>query len=154
MIKNLSDGTKVFLAVGSFFGVVILSNLLLIYLSYTSADGMVEENYYKRSLNYQDQKNKASEQEKLGWDVNFDKKKNLYTIVLKDKDEKPIKKARVKLNFFRPTKEGFDKETFLLEKEDGIYEKQFELPLKGIWDVYINVEKDTNSWKKKKRIKV
>ena len=42
---TMKDGTKVFLFVSVFFGIIIFVNILLIYLSIKTNDGLAEENY-------------------------------------------------------------------------------------------------------------
>ncbi len=151
---TMKDGTKVFLFVSVFFGIIIFVNILLIYLSIKTNDGLVEENYYTRGLNYQEEINNENTQKKLDWKVVFDNKSNLYKVSVIDKKAKPIKDAKVNLVFFRPTQSGFDKTLKLNEISLGTYQSEIQLPLKGIWDIIINIEKGTDKWKKKQRITV
>lgn len=154
-IENHHDGRKALLFVGFFFALVISANATMYYFAYKSYDGLVEENYYNRALNYQSEKDQETNQEKLGWNINFSSEKDNFILSAKDKNQQDLKDAKVKLTFFRPTQSGFDKTYNLSEIKPGIYENpSIKLPLNGIWDVYIEVKKDTNKWKKKQRISI
>ena len=148
----LSDKKKVFIALGVFFSLVVMANVALIYLAFSTFDGLVEDNYYKRGLNYQDEKDQGYRQNSLGWQVNLKKVKNIYSVSINDKEGKAVRGANVNLTFFRPTMTGFDQNYKLKENKPGLYEQPVDLSLKGIWDIYIDVEKEKNTWKKKQRI--
>lgn len=149
----MKDQTKAFLAVIGIIGSSVIANVVLIYYSSLTYDGLVEENYYLKGLNYQSELDKKHSQQTLGWNVELlDATKDLYIVKIKDKDNKPLSKAMVKIDFFRPSKEGFDKTVFLKEVEAGTYQVSTHLELEGIWDARIEVKKDSDLWKMKKKI--
>lgn len=149
----MKDQTKAFLAVIGIIGSSVIANVVLIYYSSLTYDGLVEENYYLKGLNYQSELDKKHSQQTLGWSVELlDSTKDLYIVKIKDKDNKPLSKAMVKIDFFRPSKEGFDKTVFLKEVETGTYQVSTHLELEGIWDARIEVKKDSDLWKMKKKI--
>lgn len=149
---------KFLIGTASFFVLIFIVNIVMIYLSVKSDDGLVEENYYTKGLNYQTEITGESNQKKLGWQISFEdfrKKDHLFCIVsAKDKNGFPIINAKVSLNFFRPTMNGFDKNILLSEVENGVYKAETDLPLPGLWDVNIEVQKANDKWKKKQRIKI
>jgi nitrogen fixation protein FixH len=151
---QISDGTKVFLIVSGIFAVVISANMTMYYLAYKSFDGLVENNYYKRGLNYQSELDQETNQHKLGWHIDLKNSQDKYIVSAKDNKGNTIKNAQVKLTFFRPTQAGFDQTINLKEISPGIYDKSIKLPLPGIWDIYIEVEKEKDKWKKKQRISI
>lgn len=149
----MKDETKAFLGVAIVLGSSFIANMTMIYFSAKSYDGLVEENYYLKGLNYQSEIDLKKKQKELGWNVEFlDNIKDQYTIKIKDKDNKPISKAMVKISFFRPSKEGFDKTVFLKEVESGTYQVETHLALEGFWSAGIEIKKDNNIWKMKKKI--
>lgn len=150
--------TKFLIGIGISFAVMFLVNAVLIISAIKSDDGIVEENYYSRGLNYQQEINDQSIQKKLGWQVTFEnlkeKKHFFYIISAKDKKGLPLTNAKVSINFFRPTRKGFDQSLYLNETGGGVYKAETVLPLPGLWDVNIEIKKDTDKWKKKQRIKI
>lgn len=150
--KYFSDGNIAFISFAVLLGSSVLANLIMFYFAAKSYDGLVEKNYYLKGLNYQQELDKQNKQKLLGWNVIFDGSNNKYTLNLTDKDNKPIEKANVKVNFFRPSKEGYDKNAIMKESEVGKYVASTDLELKGRWYANIEITKDGHVWKMKKKI--
>lgn len=149
----MQEEHKIFIVAGSIFLATVIANFVIIYSSFKTYDGLVEENYYTKALNYQDNKNQIHNQNKLNWNIDIKKLDNEVNIVLKDKEKKLIEGANIEINFFRPTQSGFDKKISLVEKEKGVYITSSKLDLnKGIWDAFIKIKKDNQKWIKKQRI--
>ncbi|MEK7433733.1 MAG: FixH family protein [Cyanobacteriota bacterium] len=154
-IKNADPfERKLFLTIFLFFATIITVNISFILISIKTYDGLVEENYYKKGLNYQKTKEEQHTQAKLDLKVDFKNKNDVYTITVLDKNNEYLEKSLVTLNFFRPTESGFDKEIILKEKSKGVYENKIAMDMKGIWDVFIEIKKGDLQWKSKKRIKI
>lgn len=150
--------TKLFTTLISAFVIVAAVNFGFIYVSVTSYDGLVEDNYYNRALNYQEEKIELERQQTLGWNFSTktvkQKDQLFYTLEVKDKSGKAIDKAHAEVTFFRPTQSGFDQSLTLNETKAGTYQGSVNLPLKGVWDVHINFKKNAEKWKKKERLTV
>lgn len=144
--------TKAFLGVASLLGISVIANLTMLYFSIVSNDGLVEENYYNKGLNYQDEIDRQKNQEKLGWNVSFNRTDKTYTVIAKDINSLPLESAKVSINFFRPSQSGFDKNVILKEVNSGIYQTQVKLDLKGIWNTTTEIKKGGNKWKRKEKI--
>jgi len=152
-MKNDTEGKKIFITLAIFFGVIFLANGTLIYLAASSDDGMVDSNYYSKGLNYQSTLNERLRQKAMDWTVDFKRDKSgEYRLKVIDRESKPIEEAKVNLIFFRPTQSGYDQNLSLKEEKPGFYSGKIELPLKGIWDVNIEIKKENKKWKKKQRI--
>jgi len=152
-VLNMKEEKKIFFVAGSIFLATIIANLVVIYSAFKTYDGLVEENYYLKGLNYQENKNQIHAQEKLNWNVDIKKLDNEVSIILKDKNNQLIQGANIEINFFRPTQSGLDKKVTLLEKDKGLYITSSRIDLnKGIWDAYIKIKKDNLKWTKKQRI--
>lgn len=144
--------TKAFLTVGTLLGLSVTANMIMLYFSITSYDGLVEDNYYSRGLNYQKDIDRTKLQEKLGWTASLNHTDNTYTVIARNLNNTPLEKAGVSLNFFRPSKSGFDQDVFLKEVSPGIYQASADLKLKGNWNVTTEIRKNNSLWKKKEKI--
>lgn len=154
IIKNhyFTDGQIALISVVALLGTSIIANIIMFYFAAKSWDGLVEKNYYLKGLNYQQELDLRNKQKLLGWNVNFKGSNNKYILNLTDKDNKPIEKADVKVNFFRTSKEGYDKTEVMKEISAGQYAVSSTLELKGLWDANIEISKEGHSWKMKKKI--
>lgn len=150
--KYFTDGQIALISVVALLGSAMLANLIMFYFAAKSYDGLVEKNYYLKGLNYQQELDLRNKQKSLGWNVDFEGSNNKYTLNLTDKDNNPIEKAEVKVNFFRPSKEGYDKSAVMTESEAGKYVANTDLELKGHWNANIEISKDGHVWKMKKKI--
>lgn len=150
--KYFSDANMAFIGFATLLGSSILANLIMFYFAAKSYDGLVEKNYYLKGLNYQQELDNKNKQKLLGWNVIFEGSNNKYILNLTDKDNKPIEKANVKVSFFRPSKEGYDKDAIMKENEAGKYIANTDLELKGRWYANIEIAKDGHVWKMKKKI--
>lgn len=149
---KLQDKTLAFIGVASILSSAVIANLVMVYFSIKSYDGLVEENYYKKALNYPQQEALEDRMKLMNWQVALKNDKDTYKLEVKDKNSNPITSANVSLKFFRPTLSGFDKTIVLKETSLGVYESKVELPMNGIWDVYIDIKKEKNKWNQKQRI--
>jgi nitrogen fixation protein FixH len=153
-VSEMKDGSKALIFTGLLFTAMIIANMTMLYYSIKTSDGLVEDDYYSKGLNYQQNLDNQVNQEKLGWQVNFSGRKNIYSLVLLDKSGKSIENASVSLRFFRPTQSGLDQDLPLREVLPGNYQAKLKLPVKGVWDIFINIRKDAVKWTKKQRISV
>lgn len=154
MINTMKIETKAFLGVFTLLGLSVIANLSMVYFSIVSNDGLVEENYYLKGLHYQNEIDREKLQEKLGWKADIHHTDKTYTVIARNINNTPLEKAKVSINFFRPSQSGFDQNIQLKETNKGIYQADTELKLKGFWDVTIEIRKNNSLWKKKEKIKV
>ncbi len=152
MINTMKIETKAFLGVFSLLGLSIFANLVMVYFSITSYDGLVEDNYYLKGLNYQKEIERGKLQEKLGWESELHNTNNTFTVIARNISTVPLKDANVSLSFFRASKAGFDQEITLKEVSPGTYQGKVDLKLKGSWTVTTQIRKNNGIWKKKERI--
>lgn len=154
MISTMKIETKAFLGVFTLLGLSVVANLIMLYYSITSFDGLVEENYYLKGLNYQKEIEREKIQSKLGWESELHRTNNTFTVIARKLNTDPIKGANVSLNFFRQSQAGFDQEIKLKEIGNGMYQANVDLKLKGLWTVTTEIRKNNGVWKKKERITV
>lgn len=144
--------TKAFLGVAFLLGLTVTANMIMLYFSIVSFDGLVEDNYYSKGLNYQKEIEREKVQEKLGWKSELHNTGDNFTIIARHLNNKPINGANVSLNFFRATQSGYDQEIKLKEVGEGTYQGKVDLKLRGIWSVTTEIRKNNSVWKKKEKI--
>ena len=154
MINTMKIETKAFLSVGILLGLSVTANMTMLYFSITSNDGLVEDNYYSKGLNYQKEIDREKLQQKLGWTALLNHTSNTYTVIARNINNTPLEHANISLNFFRPSKSGFDQDIFLKEVNPGIYQADVDLKLKGNWNVTTEIRKNNSLWKKKEKITI
>jgi len=143
-------------AIIAFFSAVFAMNGFFIYKAVSSFDGLVEDNYYEKGLNYND----AIQQEKrLGWRIELsftdDVKAgapNKAKVVIFDPKGEPIGGAKVQIALRRPATDRFDKE-FELVPSGCAYHGTVSLPVNGLWDIAIKAEKGADRMEKTFRVR-
>lgn len=127
--------------------VVLVVNIGFISLAFITNPGLVDKNYYENSQDYEENLVKyRTARTALGWTYQADfptspvlNKKELYRITVVDKAGLPLTAASIKINAYRPSDESADFETTLSEIGAGIYEGYITYPLKGIWDISVDI---------------
>ncbi len=142
-------------AIIAFFAVIFMANGFLIYLAVSGFEGLVEDNYYEKGLNYND----VIQQEKLGWKIELsftdDMKAgapNKAKVVIFDPKGEPIGGARVRIALRRPATDRFDKE-FELVPSGCAYHGTVFLPVSGLWDIAVKAEKGDDRKEKTFRVR-
>lgn len=143
-------------AIIGFFAVVFLANGTFIYLALKSSDGLVEENYYEKGLNYDDL---LQRQKRLGWQIDLtfagDLKPgdtNDAKVVISDKTGAPIGDAKVRLVLKRPATNRYDRD-FELTPSGCAYHGKLLVPAFGIWDISVRAEKGDDRIEKTFRVR-
>ena len=137
-----------------FFLIIFIVNFTFIYIAKKNYPGVVEENSYNIGLKYQRVINQNDQFKDLGWKIEIKKQYlpdnyiNL-NINLLDKDQKPINNAQLLVNFYRPTKSGFDFAKQAQFTKKGNYQLKFKPPLKGSWLLKFEVKKDKKAFRDK-----
>ena len=133
-------GRHVLMGLLAFFGVVLLTNTVFIYLALDTFSGLSTEDAYRRGLEYNETLEARAEQRALGWSglVSYEERDGaagLLTAVLTDRTGMPLADLQVSGQVRRPTHEGHDLEVTLVQSGAGTYTSEIELPLRGQWDV-------------------
>lgn len=138
-------------------GVTVLVNLTLITLASTTNDGLVTEHYYKHGLRYDEER--ARELNKPGWRVSLAAprvagKTAPVVVTLADSRQAPLSGARVNLKLYRPTRAGYDQLVPMRETARGRFEAQVNLPLEGLWDATVAIEKAGDRYDHRERLRL
>ncbi len=144
-------------AIVMFFAVIFMANIALFYMAYTSDDGLTDEDYYLKGLNYDARKKNA---EQLGWQFVMDfeqtpviNKDATLVLNLLDRSGAVLEGANVVVTVRRPTTEKFDKE-YSLKRDGDKYSAKIVLPNSGNWDLRFHITRDENKLEKTFRIEV
>ncbi len=136
-------------------GLTVAGLVTSIVLASTTYDGLVTENYYRHGLRYGEER--ARELNTPGWKVSLTAPKAAkgpVVVTLADKSAAPLSGAKVTLKLYRPTLAGYDQSLPMRETEQGRFEADVDLPLDGLWDATIAVEKGSDRYDHRERIRV
>lgn len=95
-------GRHMLLAMGGFFGVVIAVNVGIAVLSSGTWTGLVVENSYVASQEYQEKLDAHYAQQALGWTAHFEYAGGRAELILTDRDGKPVALGGPTLQLSRP----------------------------------------------------
>lgn len=146
-----------FWILGSFFGVIFIANIFLVYYANSSWTGLSTTDAYEKGLAYNTTIAESQKSMALGWngDINFSKisaKKGSVSLAVKDSNGNSLTGASVTAKIIRPTLAGYDASHQMLEKQSGLYSSEVIFPLEGLWDIEITVKHKTDNSVFKKRI--
>jgi len=137
-----------------FFVIIIIVNSIFVYIAKKNYPGIVEQDGYNKGLKYQRVISQNNQFKDLGWKINIQKQylpDNFVSLAinLTDKQQNPINNAKITVNFFRPTKSGFDFIQQANFSQNGNYQLKFKPPLKGNWLLKLTVIKDKKTFRDK-----
>ncbi|HHK73626.1 MAG TPA: hypothetical protein ENJ57_00525 [Rhizobiales bacterium] len=144
--------------IGGFFLIVFASIGSMMYIAINSMSGLETEDPYKKGIAYNKTIAQARQQDAARLSVSIaadpqpDKLVRL-SVRVRAADDMPYMEKEVRVLFFRPTKEGYDKSVLLKEKKPGVYRGNIMLPLRGIWDLKLEIKDAGNLvYKSKSRV--
>lgn len=121
----------------AFFGVVIGVNITLAVLSSGTWTGLVVENSYVASQEFQEKLDALHVQQALGWSSSFAYADGNARLLVTDADGRPTDLGpRVELQFNRPIGDHEDQTLMLARATDGSYAAQTTLA-GGAWDAVV-----------------
>jgi nitrogen fixation protein FixH len=146
----------------SLVAVVIIVNVTMISIAFITSPGLVEENYYEKGQDYEQNINKIkAERNALAWSYTTDfpgnpviNKKSHYSFNLVDKYGVALIDADVSFTAYRPSDADADFKIKMIETVSGRYEANITYPLKGIWQFTITINSDTDTFSFTRRTSV
>jgi len=128
--------------------IVLGVNVGFISLAFITSPGLVDQNYYENAQDYEENLVKyRTARAALGWTYQADfpahpviNNKARYQVSVVDKAGLPLTAASVRANAYRPSDASADFETHFTEVGGGIYEAEIIYPLKGRWEITIDIE--------------
>ncbi len=131
--KGVFTGRRMLATLLGFFGVVVIVNLTMAYFAETTWTGLVVENSYVASQEYNGFIAAERRQEKLGWDARFSHDALGLIFKVAARDGSPVTGLKVIVTMGRPTHEGEDRVVALSETRPGFYAADLALPA-GLWE--------------------
>ncbi|MCK5639609.1 MAG: FixH family protein [Gammaproteobacteria bacterium] len=146
----------------SFVIIVVLVNVAFISMAFITSPGLVTEDYYERGQDHEANVQKRIDaRNRLGWAMNLTLPEKImmatnqnYQFNVVDKYGVPIGDANVKMHAYRPSDATAD---FYVEMENmsaGMYKTRTGFPLKGIWDITLQVVHGEDNYDMTRRISV
>jgi nitrogen fixation protein FixH len=121
-----------------FFGIVIAVNIALAMLAVDTWTGLVVENAYVASQHFNEDLEKAHEQQALGWHSTLAYTAGTLHFAIAGANNAPLPGMTVAVTLQRPTHEGEDRRLALTPAASGGYERAVRLP-KGTWNAEAEV---------------
>jgi len=130
-------GRAVLVLMVSFFAVIIGVNITLAVLANTSWTGLVVENGYVASQNFNNDLAEARREAALGWSEHLGYASGLLKLEVKDASGRPLSRLAVLAKLERPSTDKEDKTVELHESISGVYGLATELK-PGQWDADVS----------------
>ena len=138
----------------AFFVVLAILDGIFVTIAATTHTGVITEQAYQKGLDYNEVVTASEKQAEMGWNGNINLYGNTISFELKDSGDLNIKDAEAIAYFTRTTQAGYDFSTPLELNAEGIYSKNINFPLKGLWDVRILATWNQQQYQKSRQIVV
>jgi len=128
--------------------IVLSVNFFMVSMAIVTNPGLVVDDYYDQGKRMDVILAEQKKMEQIGWQLEVDMpilsegKSDLVKLSVKDKEGNPLAVETAILYFYRPSDRNLDGQ-LVMNKIDGtgLYEQNFVLPLKGKWDLIMEVTK-------------
>jgi nitrogen fixation protein FixH len=125
-----------------FFGVIIAVNVTMATFAMRSWTGLVVDNSYVASQEFEEKRLAHEAQRAAGWDAVLTYRPGAARLVIVDGARAPIDLGDVTLMLNRPVGGHDDKRLELERKADGAYEATVDLPT-GLWEAIVTAPDTT-----------
>lgn len=122
-----------------FFGVIITVNIIMAYSAISSWSGLVVQNSYVASQEFNEKAITGKEQAALQWETIIDYKNGAFSYHLTDQNGTPIEATNAVAHFKRPVGDANDTTVTMTQVETGKFISEVDLG-EGAWIVEINSE--------------
>lgn len=133
--------------------IVLMVNFFMVSMAVVTNPGLVIDDYYERGKNHAEIMAKRIESEKLGWQLNVDMplltegKAQSVQLSIMDKQNQQMNVDTATLYYYRPSDRNLDGSIELAKSDqNGVYKAEFMLPLKGKWDLIVEVVKGEDKY--------
>jgi nitrogen fixation protein FixH len=133
-------GKHMFALMSLFFGVVIAVNITMAWFAEHSWTGLVVQNSYVASQEFNQMLEAAREQKARGWHTAMAYEENRLSLQIVDNTGKPVYLDRLTAVIGRPAEDRADHEVGFVHAGGGLWMAQTELG-HGIWQIRINGQK-------------
>lgn len=142
-------GRRVWWYFFAFFGFIVVVNTVMVTLAIRTHSGIVTDHPYEKGLAYNRVVEAQEKQDQLGWKGAIGYKDGVIIFTLHDKNNHPVAFDNATATITRPTQSGMD---FTLELKGA--ETSVEFPVKGAWEVRVDVQHGSVHYQQSRRIVV
>ena len=118
----------------SFFAVIIAVNITLAVYAKSSWTGLVVENSYVASQNFNHDAQIARQQQAVGWQMKLSVKRDVANVEIYDRSHHPLTGLSLVMVLQRPTSDTGDSSDIMQEKSSGRYSLE-KVIATGVWIV-------------------
>ncbi len=141
---------------------VLLVNVGFIITAIVTNPGLVDKNYYERGRDLEQEFITIRKtRERLGWQMTLNavhkpvvNEPARYTFKVVDREGLPVVGERAVLRAYRPSDAASDFQAEMEQVAPGVYSAELVFPLKGIWDLTAELQKDGDALEITRRISV
>lgn len=143
---------------------VLAVNVIFIVTAFKTTPGLVEDDYYEKGRDVEQNFHKKMEaRNRLGWDIKLQAPAEIlvgqaytYHVNIVDKVGMPVKDVSVGMQAYRPSDANEDIRMPMeaVSGASGVYQVRLALPLKGIWDLKVQVASGDDELDISRRISV
>jgi len=151
--KGEFTGRHMWLVMIGFFGVVIAVNLTMAIVSSTSWTGLVVQNSYVASQQFEEKRIAHEAQQAAGWQSSFTHAGGEVALRITDGDGEPVAIDEISVQLNRPVGGHDDQNLHLVRSADGGYHAQVTLPA-GVWDALVTATTELGPFELHERFKV
>ncbi|MCO5070161.1 MAG: FixH family protein [Rhizobiaceae bacterium] len=132
-------GLHMLLVMIAFFGVIIGVNVTMAMFARSSWTGLVVENSYVASQEFNSKMAETRNQAALGWKSVLSVREGRASYTLHNQNDRPVRLGSVTLKFMRPVDDREDKVVPLEAGTDGVYSSGWTVA-DGVWLVEVHAE--------------
>lgn len=128
--------------------VVLTVNFFMVSMAIVTNPGLVIDDFYEKGKNMDAILAERKQMEALGWELKIDLpvlsegKTDKVTLQIVDKEGKAFDADTAVLYYYRPSSKQLDGEQVLTSTgKTGLYTAEFSLPVKGKWDIIMEIHK-------------
>lgn len=134
--------------------VVLAVNIFMISMAFITNPGLVSKDYYEKGRSYERTvQQRIAMRTALGWDLAFETPERIvmqqpaaFRLHVADKVGLPLAHANVMVYAYRPSDAAADFSMPLAEVGPGHYVGDLQFPLKGKWDLIVEVKQGEHSY--------
>lgn len=138
-VHGTFTGRHMLLVMCGFFGIIIAVNLAMAIAASTTWSGLVVQNSYVASQEFEEKRIAHEQQKALGWAANFSYAPGGARFTIRDGAGNPVDLGPITLQLSRPVGTEDDQAVRLERAPDGGYAARLDLG-KGVWDALIATE--------------
>jgi len=128
--------------------IVLSVNFFMVSMAIVTAPGLVIDDFYEKGKNMDAILAERKKMESLGWELQInlpilsENRSENVTLKVLGKEGKPFDVDSAVLYYYRPSSKAMDGEQpFTKHEQTGEYSTDFSLPLKGKWDIIVEIHK-------------